>query len=178
MSRAGPPLLVAIAIGMLVAACRALGFGEGVALGVTPASALALGAAVVLRARGVAAAVAGFLFGGLLAGLGPGDVLTSAIAHGLAACLGALTMRSLARRHRPDSQKDSRTREWFIFIAGVAVFTAAVCAVLLAASAAGLVTTPDLWTAPRHAAAFPGPWRSPPRSSASSACSCRCPRRW
>ncbi len=88
--------------------------------------------------------------GGIVAGLTPGEILTSSAGQGLGALLGAMTMRWLARRCRPDS----RTREWFVFLAGVAVYSASVSTVILASSLAGLVAVPQFWSAPLCAAAF------------------------
>ena len=56
-----PLLVVGLGVAGLLLACRALGFGEGVSLGATPASGLALGAAIVLRWRGVIAVAMGVM---------------------------------------------------------------------------------------------------------------------
>src|SRR5687768_9499751 len=118
--RVWQPIVVAAGIMALVSVCRALGFGEGVILGATPASGLALAATLVLRRAGALAAVAGFAIGDLAWGLTPGEAATDAIGHGIAALFAAATMRAFARRRRPET----KTHEWLIFLAGVAVFTA------------------------------------------------------
>ena len=123
-----PLLVVALAVVVLVSACRALGFGEGILLGATPASGLALGAAVVLRLCGASAVAAGFAIAGVVWGLPVAMVATDAIAHGLAALFAALAMRSLARRR----EIKSKTSDWLIFLVGVCVFTLVVAAILLA----------------------------------------------
>ena len=122
------PPAVALAVAALLSACRALGFGEGLLLGATPASGLALAAAVVLRGPGALAAAAGFALAGLAWGLGPSVAAIDALAHGLAAYAAAALMRHLARRYtRPER---TRTREWLIFLAGTVAFTATVAAIV------------------------------------------------
>jgi len=144
-------LVVALAVVALVSACRALGFGEGVTLGATPASGLALGAAVVLRWRGAIAAAAGFALAGLAFGLPAGAVATDAIAHGLAAALAALAMRGLARRR----ETKSKTSDWLIFLVGVGVFTLVVAAGLLGGGFIGaLGASADPIKAPLRALVF------------------------
>ena len=128
-----PLLVVALAVVVLVSVCRALGFGEGILLGATPASGLALGAAVVLRLRGASAVAAGFAIAGVVWGLPVAMVATDAIAHGLAALFAALAMRSLARRR----QIKSKTSDWLIFLVGVCVFTLVVAAILLGGALVG-----------------------------------------
>ncbi len=126
-------------------ACRALGFGDGVLLGATPASGVALFAAVIRRGRGAAIATAGIGLADLAAGLGPALALIDAAAHGLAALAGAGAMRGLARRRRTRS----RTGDWLIFLAGVTIFAVVVAACFLAAELAGspLSSLPPLATA-------------------------------
>ena len=126
-------LVVALAVAGILLVCRALGFGEGVLLGATPASGLALGAAVVLRWRGAIAASLGFAVAGFVWGLAVNLVATDAIAHGVAALIAAWTMRSLARRR----EVRSKTSDWLIFLVGVTVFTIVVAAVLLAVTLGG-----------------------------------------
>lgn len=144
-------LLVVLATFGLLSLCRALGFGEGLLLGATPASGLALGAAVVLRGRGAAAAAAGFGLAGLAWGLGPADAALDASAHGLAAFLAATAMRGLARRRAGRT----RTNDWLIFLTGVVAFTTVVAASFLAG---GLIGAPAAaaqpWRVALHAAAF------------------------
>jgi signal transduction histidine kinase len=99
----------------------------------------------------VAAAAAGFALAGIAWGLAAGEVATETAAHGLAALLGAATMRAFAHRRRPET----KTHEWLVFLAGAAVFTAVAAAGVLAGAAAGLLPTrPDPWTAPLFVAAF------------------------
>ena len=117
-----PVILMALAVAVTVAICRLLGFGAGVLLGATPASGLALGAAVVLRGRGALAAVVGFAAADLAAGLTPGEASFDAAAHGVAALAGAALMRALARRR----EIRTKTNDWLIFLGGVMVFTACV----------------------------------------------------
>ena len=138
LSRPWPLVVVALAVAGLVSACRALGFGEGVLLGATPASGLALGAAVVLRTPGAVAAAVGFAVAGSAWGLTSGAVATDAIAHGLAAGVAAFAMRTLARRR----ETRTRTSDWLIFLVGVCVFTAIVAAGLLVGGAAGALGAP------------------------------------
>ena len=138
LSRPWPLVVVALAVAGLVSACRALGFGEGVLLGATPASGLALGAAVVLRTPGAVAAAVGFAVAGSAWGLTSGAVATDAIAHGLAAGVAAFAMRTLARRR----ETRTRTSDWLIFLVGVCVFTGIVAAGLLVGGAAGALGAP------------------------------------
>jgi len=130
-----PPFAAALAIFAVAALVRALGLGEGLLLAATPASALALAAGVVLRARGALAAAAGFAAAALAVGLGPAAALADAATHGAAAWLAAMTMVRLARRRR---RTRSRVSDWLIFLAGVAVFAAVVAAGFGLARAAGL----------------------------------------
>ncbi|MBP7000558.1 ATP-binding protein [Amaricoccus sp.] len=138
----GPELLILAATFATALACRALGFGEGALLGATPASGVALFAAVIRRRRGAAAAAAGFWLAGLAGGLAPAPAAIDAAAHGIAALAGAATMRSLARRRA----ERSRTSDWLILLAGVGVFSATVAAAFLAAGLAGApVAPPTAW---------------------------------
>ncbi len=131
-------VLVAGAVAAIAGACRLLGFGEGVLLGATPASGVALGAAVVLRGPGAFAAAAGFALADLAAGLTPDEAGVDAAAHGLAALAGATLMRALARRR----EVRTRTNDWLGFLAGIAVFTACVGATLSVGAAFGLLRAP------------------------------------
>jgi signal transduction histidine kinase len=150
-ARLRPLVVVMLGVAGLVTACRALGFGEGIILGATPASGLALAAAVVLRGPGALAAGCGFALAGLVWRLTPGETAIDAFAHGLAALAGATIMRALARRRR----SETKTYEWLIFMAGIAVFTLAAAAGVLTGAAAGLLpSAPDPWTAPLFVAAF------------------------
>ena len=142
--------MVALAVVGLVSACRALGFGEGILLGATPASGLALGAAIVLRWRGASAVAAGFIIAGILWNLPIAMVATDGIAHGLAAMLAALAMRSLARRR----EIKSKTSDWLIFLVGICVFTVVVAATLLVGGLAGALGTSHVMQAPLRALAF------------------------
>lgn len=126
--------LVLSLAGVLLA-CRALGFGAGLLLGATPASGLALAAALVWRDRALVPVIAGFAFAGLVAGLPAGAVAVDAFAHGLAAGVAALAMRSLARRQAVAPK--SRTVEWLIFLVGIGSFTATVGLVALAGAMLG-----------------------------------------
>lgn len=137
-----PAIAVAFGVAALVGASRLLGFGAGVLLGATPASGLALAAAVVLRAPGALAAAAGFAAADLAAGLTPGEAGIDAAAHGIAALVGATLMRGLARRR----ENRTRTNDWFIFLGGIAAFTACVGAGFLAGAWLGLLPP-----APAHA---------------------------
>ena len=130
-SRFWPLLAVTMGVLGLVSTCRALGFGEGIILGATPASGLALGAAVVLRTPGAVAAAVGFAVAGFIWGLSPGVVATEAVAHGTAALVAALVMRALARRR----EVKTKTNQWLIFLVGVSVFTTVVAAGLLGGGA-------------------------------------------
>jgi signal transduction histidine kinase len=130
---ARPLTLVVLGTLALVSLARALGFGDGVVLGATPASGLALAAGVALRSRGAAAAGAGFFLAGTLWGLGPAAALADGLAHGAAALAGSALMRTLARRRA----ERSRVSDWLIFLAGVASFTAVVAAGLALAASAG-----------------------------------------
>jgi signal transduction histidine kinase len=112
-----PAIVVALGTFGLISVCRALGFGDGVLLGATPASALALAAGVMLRGPGVLAAAAGL----------------DALAHGAAALAASRAMRALARRRAARS----RTSDWLIFLAGVSLFTGTVAATLFAGGQAG-----------------------------------------
>jgi len=147
-TRIRPLVLVTLGVIAIISVCRMLGFGDGVVLAATPASGLALAAALILRWRGALAATAGFALAGLLWRLDPAAVAADTLAHGLAALAGAGTMRTLARRHRPDS----RTEEWLVFLAGVSAFTAAVALVTGAAVTAGVITSPS--SAPLLVAVF------------------------
>lgn len=129
----GPLLVVTVAVVGLVSVCRGLGFSDGVLLGATPASGLALSAAVVLRWRGAIAAAAGFAVAGFIWGLPAGMVATDAIAHGLAAAGSATAMRGLARRR----ETKSKTSDWLIFLVGVSCFTVVIAAGLLVGGIAG-----------------------------------------
>ncbi len=144
-----PTILVAFAVAALVGASRLLGFGAGVLLGATPASGLALAAAVVLRGPGALAAAAGFAAADLVAGLTPGEAGIDAAAHGIAALVGATLMRGLARRR----ENRTRTNDWFIFLGGIAAFTACVGAGFLAGTWLGLLP-PDPSHAPLFALVF------------------------
>jgi hypothetical protein len=64
-TRARRLLIAASGVFALACAGRLLGFGDGLLLGATPASALALGAAVLLRGPGAAAAGLGFVLADL-----------------------------------------------------------------------------------------------------------------
>ena len=146
-----PLVAVMLSVAMTVLACRLVGFGDGVLLGATPASAVALAAALLLRWRGALAAAAGFALAGLVWRLGPGDIATDAVSHGLAAFFAALAMRNLARRR----QVETKTNEWLIFLAGVCVFTTIVAAGMFVGAATGLLgPPPDPWLAPLLAAVF------------------------
>lgn len=127
--------LVLVALAALVALCRGLGFGEGVLLGITPASGLALSAALVLRRTAILAIVAGFALGDALAGLSPAEIVTDALAHGAAALLGAWVMRQVARQVQPET----KTQQWLIFAGGVWVSAATVAMGFGLAQVAGLV---------------------------------------
>jgi signal transduction histidine kinase len=129
-----PLIAVALGAAVLVAACRLLGFGAGVVLGATPASGLALFAALVLRGPGALAAAAGFALGDLPF-LSPAVAATDAAAHGLAAIAAAAVMRAFARRFRPET----RTPEWRIFLAGVATFAVTASAMVCFGALAGLL---------------------------------------
>jgi signal transduction histidine kinase len=151
LNRAWQPIVMTAGVVALVSVCRALGFGEGVILGATPASGMALAATLVLRRAGALAAVAGFAIADLAWGLTAGETATDAVGHGMAALLAAATMRAFARRRRPET----KTHEWLIFLAGVAVFTAVAAVSVLGGAAAGLLAQkPNLWTAPLLVAAF------------------------
>ena len=140
---------MALAVAALLSVCRALGFGEGLLLGATPASGLALAAAVVLRGPGALAAAAGFALAGLACGLGPSAAAIDALAHGFAAYAAAALMRHLARRYtRPER---TRTREWLIFLVGTVAFTATVAATVAFGTAAHALGT---WRTPLLAATF------------------------
>jgi signal transduction histidine kinase len=128
-----PAIVVALGTFALASACRALGFGDGVLVGATPASGLALAAAVTLRGPGAVAAAAGFGLAGLAWGLGPAASAVDAAAHGAAAALAAWAMRTLARRRAGRT----RTSDWLIFLAGVATFAAVAALAFGAAGAAG-----------------------------------------
>jgi signal transduction histidine kinase len=150
-SRPSPLWVVALGVLGLVSTCRALGFGEGIILGATPASGLALGAAVVLRTRGAVAAAVGFALAGSIWGLSLGVVATDAVAHGTAALVAAFVMRALARRR----ELKTKTIQWLIFLVGVSVFTAVVAAGLLVGGAIGaLGSSPALLQAPFRAVVF------------------------
>lgn len=136
--RSLPLILVALAVAGSVLFCRALGLGEGVLLAATPASGMALAAAVVLRGPGALAAMAGFLLAGLVWGLTPGNLATDTLSHGLGALAGGHTMRKLARRRKIET----KTREWLIFVAGVAAFTATVVSVMGFGAISGALTAP------------------------------------
>jgi signal transduction histidine kinase len=145
-----PLSFIALAVLALVSACRAFGFGEGVLLGVTPASGLALGAGVLLRVPRAIAAAAGFALAGAVWGLPLSMVAADAIVHGLAAIVAAFTMRTLARRR----QIRSKTGDWLIFLVGGCVFTIVVAAGWLVSGVLGLFGTSSLWEAPLLALAF------------------------
>ncbi len=147
--RPWPAVLVAMAVAATLVACRALGFGEGVLLGATPASGIALAAALMLRGRGVLAVVAGFAIGGAAWGLAPGVIAADTLSHAAGAWAGAAVMRSLARRRKPES----KTEDWLIFLAGTVTVTAVV-ALLLFACAGLLPPQPDPLTVPLYAAVF------------------------
>ena len=127
--------LVLVALAALVALCRGLGFGEGVLLGITPASGLALSAALVLRRTAILAIIAGFALGDALAGLSPAEIVTDAVAHGAAALLGAWVMRQVARQVQPET----KTQQWLIFAGGVCASAATVAMGFGLAQVAGLV---------------------------------------
>jgi signal transduction histidine kinase len=132
-----PALLIAVALGVaaLVLASRALGFGEGILLAATPASGVALAAALILRLRGAIAAAAGFALAGAFAGLPATAILVDALVHGLAAALAASAMRMLARRRRPER----KTQEYMIFLVGVATSAVVVAIGIGAADASDLL---------------------------------------
>lgn len=153
--RLSDPRLLAVlfaACAALVLAARLLGFGEGALLGATPASGVALFAAVLRRWQGGLAAGSGFVLGDLVAGLSPALALFDGGAHGLAAVAGALAMRGLARR-RPAR---SRTSDWLVLLVGVGAFTTVIAGAAFAAAAAGLPVAGALppWSAAALAAAF------------------------
>lgn len=132
----GPVRLLAALLGAcfaLVLASRLLGFGVGALLAATPASGVALFGAVLRRGPGGLAAGLGFALGDLAAGLPAGLALFDGAAHAGAALAGAFAMRILARRRAARS----RTGDWLILLAGVAVFTAVLAAAVLAAGALG-----------------------------------------
>ncbi len=138
--RAGPDVCYwasLVACGALVIAlfARSIGFSDGILLGATASSGLALSAAVLLRWPGALAASLGIGAAAWAAGLPTVWALIDGGAHGLAALSGAATMRALARR----SPMRNRTTEWFGFFAGVTVFAATVAGVFFAAVAAGLL---------------------------------------
>lgn len=127
--------LVLVSIAALVASCRGLGFGEGVLLGITPASGLALSAVLLLRRAAVLPIGAGFALGDGLSGLLPGEIVADALAHGVAALLGAWVMRQVAREVRPET----KTQQWLIFAGGVWVFAATVAVGFVVAQFAGVI---------------------------------------
>ncbi len=128
-------------------ACRALGFGEGVLLGATPASGICLAAAVLLRGPGALAAGIGFAAGELTLGLDPGSAVLVALGHGFGAHLAGLLMRRIARRRKARS----RTSDWMIFLAGVVVFTAVVGVAVFAGLRLGIAAST---LSAQHAAAL------------------------
>ncbi len=132
------PGMAALAIFATLSACRAIGFGEGMLLGATPASGIAFAAALLLRGSGAAAAGLGFAAAGLVWGLGPATAAIDGAAHGLAALAAAGAMRALARRRA----QRSRTSDWLIFLVGVALFTATVAAAAAGAAALRLAGAP------------------------------------
>jgi signal transduction histidine kinase len=144
LNRILPPGSAALLVFALVIAAisgvRALGLGSGLLLAATPASALALAAALALRAPGVVAAGLGFAAAGLLWGIPAGAAIADGIAHGLAAALAGEIMRRLARRR----VERSKTSDWLIFLAGMLVFCGGVAAVLAAAARLGVPEAPSL----------------------------------
>jgi len=135
--RPEPLLLIAVTLGVaaLELASRRLGFAEGILLAAAPASGLALAAALRLRLRGAIAGGAGFALAGALAGLPVPALAADCAMHGLAAGLAASAMRRLARRRRPEN----RTKEYRLFLVGVAVSTLVVAAGMAAARTSGLL---------------------------------------
>lgn len=133
MSGPWPPILAAVAAFGCAALVRGWGFDAGVLVGATPASAVALAAAVTLRWRGGLAAGAGIAAAGLAFGLPATAAAADGAAHGLAALVGAGVMRTLARRR----EERSRTSDWLIFLAGVVAFTLVTSLGLLAGIGVG-----------------------------------------
>ncbi|MEM8569652.1 MAG: ATP-binding protein [Pseudomonadota bacterium] len=147
--------LFAVAFGTvaLVSLFRSLGYGEGVLLGATPASGLALAAVLMLRVPGALASVAGFALAGHLWGLPPASIAVDATAHGIAALGGAQAMRILARRR--GKGKFTKTSEWLIFLVGFLTFTALLAAAFYLGNLTGLLSgPPDPSRTPALAAAF------------------------
>lgn len=133
-SRLRPIAGVVAATALLAFGARWFGFGSGLVVAVTPASGLAIAAAVFWRLPGVLAATAGFAIAGLLAGLGPMMAMTDALGHGAGAAAGAGSMLVLARRGINANQ----TQRALVFFVGVSVFTLVVATVVLAATIDGL----------------------------------------
>ena len=128
-------IAVAFTVAALVAASRSLGFAEGILLAATPASGVALAAALMLRLPGVLAAAAGFALAGVLAGQPAATVLLAAAGLGAAAALAAGALRHLARRQKPGT----RTQEYVIFLVGVSVFAGVVAGTLQAGLTSGVL---------------------------------------
>jgi signal transduction histidine kinase len=137
-------VLASAAIAVTVATCRWSGFGAGIALGVAPASGIALATALGFRARGAISAAVGFALGDVLTGLPVSEAVTDAAIHGVAAFLGYRIMRFVAHRNRPET----RTREWLVFGTGTALSALTVCVGFVLADMAGIAGTP------LHPAAF------------------------
>lgn len=129
-----PIAFVTLTIAALVAGCRVIGFGDGLLLGIAPASAVALVSVLVGRAPFALAAGAGFLLGDLAAALPPLVALVDGTAHGLAALAGAGAMRAIAHEHRPET----KLGEYLLFLLGSACFAATVALAVLAAAILGL----------------------------------------
>jgi signal transduction histidine kinase len=135
-----PLALVASAACALMLLSRGLGFGDGLVVAATPASAVALAASVRLRARGALAAAAGFAASGVIGGIGLAAALLDAATHAIAALLAAQVMRMLARRQG----FRNRVQDWLISMAGVLCFTLVLGAQLAAADRAGIVSLAGL----------------------------------
>lgn len=144
LNRILPPAIAELLVFALVVAAisgvRALGLESGLLLAATPASALALAAAVVLRARGALAAGLGFTAAGLIWGLPADAAIADGVAHGLSATLAAEAMRRLARRRT----ERNKTSDWLIFLAGMAIFCGGLAAILAMASRLGAPGMPSL----------------------------------
>lgn len=137
----------------LISLCRALGFGEGILLGATPASGLALAAGLMLRGPGALASAIGFALADSLWGLPPLGIAVDATAHGIAGLGGAQMMRFLARRR--GKSKVTRTSDWLIFLVGTLSFTALIATAFLVGTVIGLLPAPpDPSRTPAFAAAF------------------------
>ncbi len=136
--RARDEFLASVVIGLgifaLLAFARLVGLADGVMLGSTPASGLALGGAVLFGGRAALASGLAFAAADLVFDLSPAVAAVDGLAHALAAASGAALIGALVRRRHADSF----TNDWLFLLAGACAFTSVVAIARMAGVPLGL----------------------------------------